>query len=68
MKIRDMSRCRTAFRLGVVDGWREPHCLSSGMTWDDDQDKNEAYDTGANVGQFLRSPLRNQARMDRIGH
>ena len=39
--------------LGVVDGLRQPYDLSSGMTWDDDQDANEAYDAGVNIGQAL---------------
>ena len=48
------------FLLGLRDGWRQPYELSMGITWDDDQDANEAYDRGANWGQRLRSPRRHQ--------
>lgn len=51
-----------AFLLGVVDGWREPLELSSGLTWDD-QGLNEWYDRGVNVGQFVRSPLHHQRQL-----
>lgn len=43
---------RKAFWLGVKDGLESPYDLSMGMTWDD-ADKNEAYDHGVNVGQWL---------------
>jgi len=39
-----------AFLTGLVDGWRHPHELGSGMTYPD-QILNEAYDHGVNVGQ-----------------
>lgn len=41
-----------AFRLGFVDGWRQPFDLTSGITWEDSDTLNEAYDWGANFGQF----------------
>lgn len=49
-----------AFLLGFVDGWRSPHYLSMGMTWENDQGENEAYDRGVNFGQKVRSPRHHQ--------
>jgi hypothetical protein len=40
-----------AFRLGFVDGWHDGRAFSFGLTWDDDQEANEAYDRGVNWGQ-----------------
>lgn len=42
-----------AWALGFRDGRQAPHDLSSGITWDDDQDMNESYDAGANAGQVV---------------
>lgn len=42
-----------AFWLGVKDGWAQPEDLTSGLTWDNNDALNEAYDRGANVGQFI---------------
>ena len=42
-----------AFKLGFRDGRENPNDLSSGLTWEDDQGMNEAYDHGVNVGQFV---------------
>lgn len=39
-----------AYDLGVKDGEADGESFSMGMTWDDDQDMNEAYDRGVNVG------------------
>lgn len=44
---------KMAYDLGVLDGVESPHDLSMGMTWDDDQDMNEAYDRGVNDGQAV---------------
>lgn len=49
-----------AWWQGVRDGWEQPHELTSGITWDDDQDRNEAYDRGVNLGQFVRAPRNHQ--------
>jgi hypothetical protein len=38
------------FLLGLRDGFEQGE-LSSGLTWDDDQGANEAYDRGANWGE-----------------
>jgi hypothetical protein len=43
---------RTTFALGITDGL-EADELSSGMTYED-QNLNEAYDHGVNVGQAIR--------------
>ena len=44
---------------GVIDGLRQPYDLTTGLTWPDDGDANEAYDRGVNVGQALaRARLR----------
>lgn len=37
--------------LGFKDGFASPYHLGSGITWNDDQGKNEAYDRGVNFGQ-----------------
>lgn len=45
---------RRAFALGVVDGLRAERETDEsyiGRTWDDNQNANEAYDGGANLGQ-----------------
>jgi len=50
------SVARRAFKLGVRDGLRaERECDESyiGMTWAQNQDANETYDAGANLGQRL---------------
>lgn len=49
-----------AFCLGFVDGWKSPYCLSSGMTWDNNDALNLWYDRGVNLGQFIRSPLNHE--------
>lgn len=49
--MRPVSDYRLAYNLGVQDGLESPHDLSMGMTWEDDQDMNEAYDRGVNPGQ-----------------
>mgnify|MGYP001602609043 CR=1 FL=1 len=41
-----------AFVEGVKDGYRQRE-LCIGITWDNDPDNNEAYDIGANVGEFF---------------
>jgi len=41
------------FWLGLNDGYNQPYDLTMGLSWDDNQDKNEAYDHGATLGQFL---------------
>lgn len=38
---------------GIKDGLSSPYDLSSGITWENDQSANEAYDAGANVGQLI---------------
>ncbi len=43
-----------AIGLGLVDGWNSPSDLAFGRTWDTDQDANEAYDRGVNLGQAAR--------------
>ena len=48
--MRPESDYRLAYDLGVQDGLENPHDLSMGMTWEDDQDMNEAYDRGVNAG------------------
>ena len=55
-----MAKRIRAWWLGFKDGWESPHDLGSGLTWENDQDLNEAYDTGVNWGQFLRSPLNHE--------
>lgn len=40
------------FLLGVIDGVEQGE-LSSGITWEDCDDCNQAYDHGANVGEAL---------------
>lgn len=40
--------------LGILDGWRNPDHLESGMTWEDDHGENESYDAGVNRGQAAR--------------
>lgn len=45
-----MSKLR-AYLQGVVDGLEQPHDLTSGMSYGDDRD--EIYDRGANMGQWL---------------
>jgi hypothetical protein len=47
-----------AFILGLCDGCAQPDDLTSGLTWPDDQDNNEAYDHGVNVGQATALWLR----------
>ena len=47
---------RQAFSIGIVDGWRSPECLSSGMSWGDERD--DVYDVGVNWGQLLRGRKR----------
>jgi hypothetical protein len=49
-----------AFWLGFKDGWKSPHCLSSGLTWDNNPILNEWYDRGVNLGQFIRSPFNHE--------
>lgn len=51
-----------AFLYGVRDGFEQIH-LSMGLTWEDDQDANESYDHGANVGEWIAqhiTPWRNR--------
>jgi hypothetical protein len=43
-----------AWRIGFKDGWESPRHLSMGMTWENSEEANEAYDQGANWGQRLR--------------
>lgn len=47
---------------GFVDGWRQPHNLTSGMFYGEgpDDPRNEIYDRGVNWGQFVRSPMNHQ--------
>jgi|GEM_PF-4298912 len=45
--------CFRALLLGVKDGWDLPWDLTCGMTWEDQPQLNDAYDTGANFGQWL---------------
>jgi hypothetical protein len=42
-----------AWYLGLKDGLANPFELTSGITWEDDQGKNEAYDYGVNAGQRI---------------
>ena len=42
-----------AWALGARDAVESGGMLAVGMTWDDDQDLNEAYDAGANAGTLL---------------
>lgn len=53
-----------AWLLGVRDGWRQPHDLSSSINVDHldsgDGMAQESLDRGANLGQWLRSPLNHQ--------
>jgi hypothetical protein len=57
MKTRDVpatptfGSLRAAFRMGVQDGRESPDELTTGMTWDEDDRLNEAYDRGVNEGQ-----------------
>jgi hypothetical protein len=39
------------YKQGVVDGLEEPYDLSCGMTYSDE--RNEIYDRGANMGQWI---------------
>lgn len=58
-----------AFCIGVRDGFNQPHDLTSGMSYATIE-KNEAYDTGVNYGQWFgrilgevrRGPGYNQMR------
>ncbi len=50
--MKNCSRVRAVW-LGVKDGLRQPYELTSGITWDDYQDLNLAYDKGANLGQKI---------------
>ena len=43
--------------LGFKDGWSQPHDLSMGITWDN-QDLNETYDKGVNLGQWVGKLVR----------
>jgi hypothetical protein len=45
-----LSRLR-AWWLGFRDGFENPECLSSGLSWRVDRGENEAYDRGVNFGQ-----------------
>jgi hypothetical protein len=47
-----------AFLAGLADGWDQPRYLSVGLSFGDSRD--EAYDRGVNVGQFIRAPFRHQ--------
>jgi hypothetical protein len=47
-----IEQCARAIALGVLDGYRQPHDLTSGMTWEDWR-ISEAYDRAVNVGQAL---------------
>ena len=49
-----------AWLLGFSDGWQQPYELTTGRTWEHDQDANEAYDRGVNAGQRVRSPRHHQ--------
>jgi hypothetical protein len=44
-----------AFLTGLLDGFRQPHDLTSGLTYDDDpsSQRSQAYDKGANLGQRI---------------
>jgi hypothetical protein len=42
-----------AWRFGVRDGIDSPNALEFGMTYERDEDANEWYDRGVNVGQAL---------------
>ena len=42
-----------ALHLGLLDGWREPHSLESGITYPD-PDLSDRYDRGVNLGQSLK--------------
>lgn len=47
-----------AYLSGLKDGFNNPYELGSGLTWEDSQDNNEAYDTGVNHGQILGALVR----------
>jgi hypothetical protein len=42
-----------AFRIGCKEGFIDGESFGMGLTWADDQDKNEVYDNGVNFGQFF---------------
>lgn len=53
-----------AWVLGIRDGWAQPHDLSSSTNvdhlWVSGSDVQYSLDAGANLGQWLRSPLNHQ--------
>jgi hypothetical protein len=53
-----MKKLMQAYYLGFYDGFRSPYNLSSGLTWQDCINLNEAYDHGVNYGQILGAALR----------
>jgi hypothetical protein len=55
-----------AYDLGFRDGLAQPHELSVGMTWSDDQEMNESYDRGVNAGQA--EGRRRELRRSRARH
>lgn len=63
-----MHKVLNAFRLGYIDGVHSPGDLSSGLTWedDDDQDLNEAYDMGVNAGQASHALITNLVALVRL--
>lgn len=56
-----MLRKLKAFRAGVIDGWKQPHDLTSGLTYDLDS-LNEIYDRGVNLGQWFGQLLNRKSK------
>jgi hypothetical protein len=42
-----------AIKTGLVDGFEQPYELTMGMTWEDSDTLNRAYDHSVNVGQSV---------------
>lgn len=44
---------RAAYMLGIKDGLENPYELTSGVSWNEGDSRNEVYDLGANLGQAV---------------